>query len=111
MTSGSPSAADSPVVLALLQRRIATAWRLRAAAVGLGWLVLMTVWGFGRAQTGVTVGPWLYAGTILGVSVASMQWRRVSGRLQAWRTRLAELDTSTAQWGAGSSSTNPPPGN
>ncbi len=93
MTRGPVEPADVEVVTGLLRRRLATSWRLRAAAVGLGWLVLMTVWGFGRAQTGVTWGPWLVAGLVAALLATVGQWRRVDRNVTGWRARLADLDT------------------
>lgn len=80
---------DRDLVRALANARVATAWRPRAGAVVLGWLVLMTVWGFGRAQYGGLAVPALAAGLAGGAVAAAVAWRQVQRRLRASR-RLAD---------------------
>lgn len=53
--------------------------RGRVAAVALGWLVLMTVWGFGRAWHGGLAPVELGLGLLAGTATAVTAWRR-SGR-------------------------------
>ena len=48
----------------------------RAAAVVLGWLVLMTVWGFGRAWHGGVAPIELTIGLVAGGLVTAFAWRR-----------------------------------
>ncbi len=50
--------------------------RGRVAAVVLGWLVLMTVWGFGRAWHGGTAPVELTLGLVAGTITAVQAWRR-----------------------------------
>jgi hypothetical protein len=57
---------DGELVGALAAARVATGWRLQVAAVVLGWLVLMTVWGFGRSTFPADEDRWLVAGSIVG---------------------------------------------
>jgi hypothetical protein len=88
--AGSMPAADEDLLLrALARRRLDTLWRLRAGSVVLGWLVLMTVWGYGRASTGQTVSGWLWLGLAGGVVAAGFRARTTSHRARRWR-RLAD---------------------
>jgi hypothetical protein len=57
---------DVELVRALARARVATGWRLQAAALVLGWLVLMTVWGFGRSTFPADERAWQLAGLALG---------------------------------------------
>lgn len=91
MTTGTSTRTDLPVVRALLDRRLDTVWRLRARAVVLGWLVLMTIWGYGRARTGQVLGPWLWMGLTAGGVTTAIQWRTVSRRVRVWRQRRETL--------------------
>lgn len=54
------------LVVGLARRRLATAWRLWIGAAVLGWLMLMTVWGFGRSTYPGAAQTWLLAGAVLG---------------------------------------------
>jgi hypothetical protein len=63
---------DREVVGGLARRRIMTRWRLYAASLGLGWLVLMAVWGFGRSTFPTDATAWLQAGLALGAIVAAV---------------------------------------
>jgi hypothetical protein len=78
-TVGDPQ--DGELVHALAEARVATAWRLQVAALVLGWLVLMTVWGFGRSTFPADEGRWQLAGLVLGavvwVAAAVLARRRV----------------------------------
>jgi hypothetical protein len=60
---------DRELVAAVARARVATGWRLQVAAVVLGWLVLMTVWGFGRSTFPAHEDRWLVAGLTLGAVV------------------------------------------
>ncbi len=78
---------DRALVTALAAARVATRWRLHLAAAGLGWLVLMTIWGFGRALDGGTAPTWLAGGLVAGLVVAGIARRRVQARVsraRAW---------------------------
>lgn len=55
-------------------------WRGRAAAVVLGWLVLMTVWGFGRALHGGLAPVELTIGLVGGTVATVVAWRRADRR-------------------------------
>lgn len=57
---------DRELVRALARARVASGWRLQAAALVLGWLVLMTLWGFGRTMGEAQEGAWLAAGLLAG---------------------------------------------
>lgn len=48
----------------------------RVAAVVLGWLVLMTVWGFGRAWHGGLAPVELIVGLVGGTTTSIVAWRR-----------------------------------
>jgi hypothetical protein len=63
---GGCAATDRQVVAGLAASRLATRWRLLAAAPVFGWLVLMTVWGFGRSTYPEVADRWLLAGAALG---------------------------------------------
>lgn len=54
------------LVAALARARVATGWRLQVAALVWGWLVLMTVWGFGRSSFPQQETSWLVAGLVAG---------------------------------------------
>jgi hypothetical protein len=61
--------ADAELVWALAEARVATGWRLQVAALVLGWLVLMTVWGFGRSTFPADETSWQLAGLVAGAVV------------------------------------------
>lgn len=50
--------------------------RRRAAAVVLGWLVLMTIWGFGRSWHGGLAPVELTVGLVAGTVTTVAAWRR-----------------------------------
>jgi hypothetical protein len=83
---------DLALVRALAHARVVTAWRLQVAALVLGWLVLMTLWGFGRSTFPEHEEAWLAAGLAagavvwLGASVAAVR------RVRRARTVAASLD-------------------
>lgn len=52
----------------------------RVGAVVLGWLVLMTVWGFGRAWHGGWAPVELAIGLVGGTAAAVRAWRRAGRR-------------------------------
>jgi hypothetical protein len=58
---------EAELVRGLARARVSTAWRLQLSALVLGWLVLMTVWGFGRSTFPADEGAWLVAGLVGGV--------------------------------------------
>lgn len=72
---------ERAVIADLARTRIATAWRLFAAALVLGWLVLMTVWGFGRSAAAPQADAYRLAGWGLG----TLSW--VLASLAAWARR------------------------
>lgn len=76
---------DAKLVAALARARVATGWRLQVAALIWGWLVLMTIWGFGRSSFPADETSWLVAGLLAGglVWVAAA----VSARRHVARTR------------------------
>jgi hypothetical protein len=57
---------EDELVRALARARVATAWRLQLSAPVLGWLVLMTIWGFGRSTFPADEDAWLVAGLVMG---------------------------------------------
>lgn len=54
--------------------------RGRVTAVVLGWLVLMTVWGFGRAWHGGWAPVELAVGLLAGAITTILAWRRADRR-------------------------------
>jgi hypothetical protein len=60
------SAEDAEVVRGLAEARVATGWRLQVAALVFGWLMLMTLWGFGRSTFPEAEQAWLTAGLVAG---------------------------------------------
>jgi hypothetical protein len=80
---------DVEVVAGLARARLATSWRLLAAAPVLGWLVLMTVWGFGRSTYPDVVDRYLLAGLALGALTWFVVAVQVARRLRRARTTLA----------------------
>jgi hypothetical protein len=81
---------DARLARELARVRVATAWRLQAAAVVFGWLMLMTLWGFGRSTYPAQVGWWLAAGLAAGGVV----WL-VAARAARARTRRARRVAAT----------------
>jgi hypothetical protein len=70
---------EAALVGALAHARVATGWRLQLAALVLGWLVLMTVWGFGRSTFPADEDRWLIGGLAAGAvawAVAAIGARR-----------------------------------
>ena len=76
---------DRALVRAVAAARVATGWRLRVGAVVFGWLVLMTVWGFGRAQRGDEAAVELVIGLVGGLAAGTAAWRAGSRRLRVAR--------------------------
>lgn len=84
------AARDVDLVVALADARVATRWRLHLASAVLGWLVLMTLWGFGRAMDGGTAPGWLVGGLVAGLAAVTVAERRVRTRIghaRAWIRR------------------------
>jgi hypothetical protein len=82
---------DTELVGALADARVATGWRLQVAAPILGWLVLMTIWGFGRSSFPADEGGWFVAGLLTGVVawvLAAVGARRRVQRAARVATRL-----------------------
>jgi hypothetical protein len=85
--------ADAEVVRALAEARVATGWRLQVAALVFGWLMLMTLWGFGRSTYPEAEQSWLAAGLVagglvwLGAAIAGVR------RVRRARTVAQRLDT------------------
>jgi hypothetical protein len=70
---------DAEVVRGLAEARVATGWRLQVAALVFGWLMLMTLWGFGRSTYPDAEQAWLAAGLVgggllwLGAAIAGIR--------------------------------------
>lgn len=80
----------------LARARLATAWRALSVGPALGWLVLMTVWGFGRSTAGAAEDGYLLAGLALGATTWIVASRHALARLRRARSilhRLAEGDS------------------
>lgn len=69
---------DRDQLLARLASRSPRSSRLtrRLAAILLGWLVLMTIWGFGRAWHGGLAPVELTIGLVAGTVATVVAWRR-----------------------------------
>lgn len=80
---------ERPVVVGLARSRLATRWRALATAPVLGWLVLMTVWGFGRSTFPAAEQAWLLAGLASGAVTWAVVSLRVTRRLRAARRIVA----------------------
>lgn len=82
------STADREVIVGLARRRLATSWRVRASGPVLGWLVLMTLWGFGRATYPATEQAWFLGGAALGAVAWSAAAVAAARRLRRARTLI-----------------------
>jgi len=78
---------DAEMVRGLARARLATSWRLLAGAPLLGWLVLMTVWGFGRSTYPEEAQRWLLGGAALGAIVWTVMALHTARRLRRARER------------------------
>jgi hypothetical protein len=87
---GDLASEDLEVVRGLARARLATSWRLLGAAPLLGWLVLMTVWGFGRASYPEVADRYLLIGLALGAIVWLVAAVQAAGRLRRARLLLAD---------------------
>jgi hypothetical protein len=76
---------EAELVRGLARARLSTRWRPLAAAAVLGWLVVMTVWGFGRTAAPDAHGGWLLAGLVLGSGAGSVAARAGVRRLRRAR--------------------------
>lgn len=88
---------DVEVVAALQRARLATRWRLLAAAPVFGWLVVMTVWGFGRSSYPESEGTWLLAGLVLGAVAWFVAALAAAARLRRARATLQAASTPPDQ--------------
>jgi hypothetical protein len=91
-TLGEQDPDDRQLVGALARARLATSWRLLAAAPVLGWLVLMTVWGFGRSTAPAAAGTYL----LWGIGLGAITWFVVA-LAAARRLRRARKVASAAE--------------
>lgn len=83
------SGEDRSLVVALADARLATSWRALAVAPAVGWLVLMTFWGFGRSTYPDDVRAWLLIGAALGAVAWMVVAIRVAARLRRARQLVA----------------------
>ncbi len=88
---------DRKVVAGLQRARLATRWRLLAVAPVLGWLVLMTVWGFGRSTYPHAEQAWLLSGVALGAAAWFVASLAAATRLRRARATLNALEGSPSQ--------------
>ena len=93
---------DIEVVAGLARARLATSWRLLLAAPVVGWLVLMTVWGFGRSTFPEAEGSWLLAGAALGALAWLLAAIGAARRLRRARQILATTAAGPAPDGPAS---------
>jgi len=85
---------DRALVAALQHARLATRWRLLAAAPVLGWLVLMTVWGLGRSAYPQAEQAWLLSAIALGAATWFVAALAAATRLRRARAVLAATEPS-----------------
>lgn len=78
---------DAALVAAVARARLASGWRLYAVAVGVGWLVLMLVWGFGRSGAPAAAHWFALAGSVAGVFTTAVLARDARDRLRRARSR------------------------
>lgn len=83
---------DVEVVASLQRARLATRWRLLAAAPVLAWLVVMTFWGFGRSTYPESEGTWLLVGLVLGAVAWFIAALAGASRLRRARATLRAVD-------------------
>jgi hypothetical protein len=79
---------DAELVRALAEARVATRWRLQVAALVLGWLVLMTIWGFGRSTFPTDETRWQLAGLVAGALVWALAAVLARRRVRRARTAI-----------------------
>jgi hypothetical protein len=79
---------DAELVRALAEARVATGWRLQVAALVLGWLVLMTIWGFGRSTFPADETRWQLAGLVAGALVWALGAGLARRRIRRARTAI-----------------------
>jgi hypothetical protein len=89
--------ADREVVAGLARARLVTSWRLLLGAPLLGWLVLMTIWGFGRSTYPASERAWLLGGLFLGALVWFLAALWVARRLRRARAVLAAATTDPGE--------------
>ncbi len=82
------------IVTELARVRLATRWRLLAAAPVFGWLVLMAVWGFGQSSYPESATLWFQAGLALGALTWFAAAIAAINRLRRTRAVLAACTTS-----------------
>lgn len=88
---------DRELVCGLQEARLATRWRLLAVAPILGWLVLMTVWGFGRSSFPQAEQAWLLSGIALGAAAWFVASLAAATRLRRARAVLAAAEAASAR--------------
>lgn len=100
---------DRALVAGLARARLATRWRLLLAAPLLAWLVLMTIWGFGRTTETASTG-WLLAGAAAGAVVWLVTAVAAARTLRRARRLLtaAEDPASRADGGPDGARAHPP---
>ncbi len=88
------TAEEREVVAELQRARLATRWRLLAMAPVLGWLLVMTFWGFGRSSFPESEGTWLLAGLVVGALGWFVAALATATRLRRTRSLLAAVTSS-----------------
>jgi hypothetical protein len=86
---------DVEMAVGLARARLHTSWRLLAGAPVVGWLMLMTVWGFGRSTYPEQEQAWLLAGALLGGLVWLLAAIHAARRLRRARALVAEAEAGT----------------
>lgn len=88
------TANERTLVAGLAEARLATGWRLHLGAPVLGWLLLMTLSGFGRSTFPEAAESWFLAGVVAGAALwvgASLLAHRRLGRARALRRELDDV--------------------
>ena len=82
------------MVASLQRARLATRWRLLATAPVFAWLLLMTIWGFGRSSFPDREGTWLLVGLVVGAIGWFIAALATATRLRRARSLLAEATSN-----------------
>ncbi len=95
LTPGDAPGPDESVVRALAEDLVRSSGRAGATAAFVGWLVLMTLWGFGRSAAPDAAGVFLAVGLVAGAATAVAGVRRARRRSRRARAVVRVLGQRT----------------